>query len=214
MTTRTTLKTEILDDLDRASATDGSRVLAAISAAIKFYQPRRFFFNESRSVTFSTVDGTDSYDFGTGEEITTEFYTMDAVYVLETPQQHQLSPIDYRALELLIDSTGPTEGRPRRYAYINRALRLYPVPDAVYTMRVVGHIKAAEPATDDTANNVWFTEAYELIHCRAKALLYAHAYEDPNMAMIMRAAEADALQALNAATQSKIGTGQIIPTHF
>jgi hypothetical protein len=212
MTTRGALKTEILDDIDRSG--DGTRVLAAISSAIKFYQPKRFWFNESRSVTFSTVDGTDTYDFASDGEITTEFYKIDAALVLEGTQQHCLTPIDYLDLELLIDSSSPTEGRPYRYAYINRALRLYPVPDAVYTIRLTGHIKAAEPAADDTADNVWFTEAYELIRCRAKAYLYAHVYEDTERAAIMRAAETEAYNALRDATGSKIGTGHIIPTQF
>lgn len=213
MTTRTTLKAEIIDDLERDATADGARVLSAISSAIKFYQPKRFWFNESRGITFNTVDGTDSYDFGSGQEITTEFYKIDGVYVTENGQQYELSPRDYRELETLIDTT-PTEGRPHSYAYINRALRLYPVPDAVYSIRLVGHIKAAEPASDGEADNVWMTEAYELIRCRAKWYLSTHVFPNPAMALSMRQAESDALLALRGATQDKIGTGHIIPTQF
>lgn len=211
MTTRGTLKTEILDDIDRSG--DGTRVLSAISSAIKFYQPQRFFFNESRSITFPTVDGTDTYAFSSTGAITTEFYTIDGVFVLDGTNQLRLSPVDYLQLEELMEST-PAEGRPTRYAYINRALRLYRCPDAVYTMRIDGHIKAAEPAADDTADNVWFTEAYELIRCRAKAYLYAHVYEQPDMAAIMQAAEQQALKALRLASTSKLATGQLVPTEF
>lgn len=213
MTTRTTLKNEIIDDLERDASADSARVLSAISSAIKFYQPKRFFFNESRDVTFSTVDGTSLYDFGTGQEITTEFYRIDAAYVTQNGQQYELKARDYRDLEILIDTT-PMEGRPWSYAYINRALRLYPVPDAVYTVRLVGHIKAAEPATDDTADNVWFTEAYELIRCRAKWYLSTHVFPNAAMALSMRQAESDALRALQSATADRTGTGHIIPTQF
>lgn len=213
MTTRGTMKTEIADDMERDVTADGSRILAAISAAIKFYQPKRFFFNESRSVTFSTVAGTDTYDFGSGEEITTEFYRIDACVLTDGSNNHFLHPRDYRELETLIEASS-TQNRPRNYAYISRALRLYPVPDAVYTVRLTGHARVAEPAADDTANNAWFVEAYELIRCRAKAYLYAHVFPDANMAVIMKQAEAEALSALQSATYDRVGTGQIVPTDF
>ena len=213
MTTRSAMKTEIIDDMERDATADGARVLSAISTSIKFYQPKRFFFNESRSVTFNTVASTDTYDFGTGQEITTEFYKIDGVYVTENGNVHELNVRDYRDLEVLIDSNA-NEGRPWSYAYINRALRLYPVPDAIYSVRVVGHVKLAEPATDNEADNLWFTEAYELIRCRSKAYLYTHVFPKPEMAAMMRIAEKDALDALKGATQDRTGTGQIVPTQF
>jgi hypothetical protein len=213
MTTRSALKSEIIDDMDRDATADGSRVLAAISAAIKFYQPKRFFFNESRSVTFSTVNGTSDYDFGSGEEITTEFYRIDAAVITESNNNHFLSVRDYRDLEILLDGNA-TSGRPWSYAYINRALRLYPKPDDAYTVRLTGHVKVAEPSTDDEADNLWFTEAYELIRCRAKAYLFAHVWTNPEQAAVMRVAEADARLSLQGATHDKTGAGTIIPTHF
>lgn len=213
MTTRSAMKTEIIDDMERDASADGARVLSAISSAIKFYQPKRFFFNESRSVTFNTVASTDTYDFGAGQEVTTEFYKIDGIYVTESGNIHELSVRDYRDLEILIDSNA-NEGRPWSYSYINRALRLYPVPDAIYSVRVVGHVKAAEPETDNEAGNVWFTEAYELIRCRSKAYLYTHVFPKPEMAALMRIGEKDALEALRGATQDKIGTGHIVPTQF
>lgn len=213
MTTRGTLKSEIIDDMERDATADGARVLSAISSAIKFYQPKRMFFNESRAVTFSTVASTDSYDFGTGEEITTEFYKIDGAYVTDGTNIYHLVQRDYRDFETLIDGSA-TQNRPTDFAYIGRALRLYPVPDAVYTVRLTGHIKAAEPAADDTAGNVWFTEAYELIRCRAKAYLYAHVFPDPGMASVMVEAERSAYGALRAATTDRTGTGQLVPTMF
>jgi len=208
MTTRSIMLAEMADDMERS---DSTAFTNKINAAIRHYQPTRFWFNESRSITFSTVDGTDTYGFGT--DITTEFYTIDGVYIVEGGRQHCVRAVDYSDLETLIETT-PQEGRPFQRAFINRSLRFYPCPDAVYTVRVIGHIKAAAPATDDEANNVWMTEAYDLIMSRAKAELYAHRYEDPNNAQIMRAAEEDALYRLNKAGQSKIGTGQIVPTQF
>jgi hypothetical protein len=213
MTTRGTLKTEILDDMERSATTDGARVLSAISTAIKFYQPKRFFFNESRSITFSTVAGTGTYSFGASEAITTEFYRIDGVFILEGTNQHRVKLVDYLVLEELIENPA-AEGRPTCYGFINRAMRFYRAPDAVYTVRIDGHIKAAEPAEDSTADNVWFTEAYELIRSRAKAYLYAHVYMDPQMAALMRQAESEAFGVLRAASTDKLASGDIVPTTF
>lgn len=207
------MKAEIIDDMERDATTDGARVLSAISSAIKFYQPKRFFFNESRSITFSTVDGTDTYSFGTGLAITTEFYAIDGVFILEGTNQHRVKPVNYLSLEELIEST-PAKGRPTSYAFINRALRFYRCPDAVYTVRIDGHIKAAEPAADATADNVWFTEAYELIRCRAKAYLYAHVWPDADMFGAMKGMESEALAILRSATDDKVGTGFLEATEF
>lgn len=213
MTTRAALKTEILDDLERDASADGARVLSAISAAIKHYQPKRFFFNESRSVTFSTEADKWQYTFGTSGDITTEFYRIDAVFVTENGNNYEMCQRDYREMELLND-TNATTNRPYDWAYIGQSVVLYPVPDGVYTVRLTGHIKAAEPAADDTAGNVWFTEAYELIRCRAKSYLYAHVYPDPGMAQMMQVAEASALRALRSATMDRVSTGNVEPTSF
>lgn len=210
MTTRGTMRAEIEDDTLRS---DTTAINSKIALAVGYYQPKRFWFNESRSVTFSTVDGVDSYDFGAGQEITTEFYTIDSVYVTEDGRQHDVSRRDYRALETLIDTT-PDEGRPYCYAYVNRALRFYPVPDAIYTVRVTGHIKIASPAADDTAANEWMVEAYDLIMARAKAKLYADRWEDPINAAVQVEIERQELLRLRSATTSKVGSGQLIPTQF
>lgn len=213
MTTQTAMLAEIQSDTERDSSADVTAMRNKIAAAIRHYQPSRFWFNESRSVTFPTVDGTDLYRFGSGLEITTEFYRIDGVYVEEGGRQHRVRVCDYSELETLIDTT-PQEGRPFKYAYINRALRFYPCPDQIYTVRLTGHIKIAPPAADGEADNPWMTEAYDLIMSRTKAELYAHRWEDPINASIMVQAEKGALTTLETATGSKIGTGQIVPTQF
>lgn len=213
MTTRATMQTEILADLRRSSAQLGSQTLSAISAAIKFYQPQRFWFNESRSVTFNTVQSQSVYTFGTSGDITTEFYRIDGGVITEDSDNRPLRRGDYVALETMIDGNS-TEGRPTRFAYIAKSLRLYPVPDAAYAVRLFGHIKLAEPENDNDTGNDWFVEAYELIKCRAKAYLGAHVLMDLNMAAVMRAAEQDAFKALKKATTDKVATGTLVPTQW
>lgn len=213
MTTRATLKTEILDDLERDSAADGTRVLAAISSAIKYFQPRRFFFNESRSTTFNTVADQSIYTFGTGNDITQEFYKIDLAVLEDTNTDYVMKRRDYRDIEVLNDA-GATSNRPYNYDYFDRSLMLYPIPDAAYTIRLTGHIKYAEPEADGEENNEWFTEAYELIRSRAKLILYTHVYPDMEGRQTMKIAEREALTSLESGTDAKIASGCLEPTTF
>lgn len=208
MTTRAIMLAEMADDMERS---DSSAFTNKINAAIRHYSPKRFWFNESRSVTFSTVASTDTYAFST---IGTEFYKIDGIYVtIAAGDVRELQRVDYSYLERTA-SADTTTGEPDVYAYINRAIRLWRNPDAVYSTRILGHVKLAAPATDDEADNLWMTEAYDLIMCRAKAELYAHRYEDPNNAAVMQQAEASALRRLLGNTTDKVQAGYLEMTEF
>lgn len=209
MTTLATMLAEIQADMERSSASDITAQRAKINAAIRHYQPKRFWFNESRAVTFNTVASTAVYTFAT---IGTEFYKIDGVYLTNGSAITELERVNYTELEP--GQATPTEAAPLAYAYIAKSIRLYDVPDAIYAVRLTGHIKIEAPASDAEADNIWMTEAYDLIMSRAKAELYAHRYEDYSAAQIMRAAEGDALSRLLAATHSNVALGHLEATEF
>jgi len=199
---------EIESDTERS---DSTAIGLKIDAAIRQYQPRRFWFNESRTVTINTVAGTDLYTFVT---IGTEFYRVDSVQVtIGTDDVRHLDRMNYVDLAAIADNNAD-QGEPEAYAYINKAIRLWRNPDAIYSTRVTGHVKVAVPASDAEADNVWMTEAYDLIMSRAKAELYAHRWEDPNSALAMQQAEASALRRLQSATMDKTETGYLEATEF
>lgn len=209
MSTRATMLAEMADDMERS---DPAAFTNKINAAIRHYQPKRFFFNETRSVTFSTVAATDFYAWAA---IGAEFYTIDGVFVTEAGGGNVLPMrvTDYRILEQLIDGSA-TQNLPTNYSYIAGGLRFYAVPDQAYAVRVTGHVKVAAPADDNEANNSWMTEGYDLIMARAKGELYAHRYGDIGMAQVMREAEESAFVRLSAASGKKMGTGSMLPTTF
>lgn len=209
MTTLAIMLTEIQADTERTSADDVTAMRNKIAAAVRQYQPKRFWFNESRSVTFNTVASTAIYTFAT---IGTEFYKVDGAFLTNGSEIIELERVNYTEIEP--GEATPTEAVPMAYAYIAKSVRLYDVPDAIYAVRLTGHIKIAPPASDAEADNIWMTEAYDLIMCRAKAELYAHRWEDPANAQIMRAAEGDALQRLLGATHDKVATGYLELTEF
>lgn len=199
---------EIESDTERS---DTAAIRNKIAAAIRKHQRRRFWFNESRDATFNTVIDQADYAFGT--EITPEFYAVDGLFLTEGSNVYSLKPADYRSLEILLDAN-TTSALPVSYAYIDRKLRIYPYPDAVYSTRITGHVKIAIPTADEDADNEWFTEAYDMIMAWAKAELYAHRWEDPTQAAVQRAVYTEALSDLIATTNTKVGTGSIRPTQF
>jgi hypothetical protein len=211
MTTKAIMIAEIESDTERS---DTTAIGKKIDAAIRHYQPRRLFFNESRSITFSTVASTDTYRFGAGLEITTEFYRIDGAWItIAAEDVRELTRRNYTDLEGTADNN-TDEGEPSDYAFINEAIRLWRNPDAIYSVRLMGHIKVAAPASDAETGNAWMVEGYDLIMSRAKAELYAHRWEDPGNAQLMRVAEMDALSRLQSASMDMVENGYLESTEF
>lgn len=218
MTTRALLKATILDDMHRTSVADGTRVINEISTAIKFYQPRRFFFNDTRAITFSTVASTDVYPFNTPPStvgtVGAEFYRIDGVWItISSTDIRELVQVHPDDMEESADED-TTTGEPSEWSYMDRSFRLWRKPDAIYSVRLMGHIKLAEPATDAETGNSWMTEAYELLRARAKYMLALHVWDDPELAARMKIAIGEAEGALISATFDKFRTGFVTATEF
>lgn len=215
MTTLAIMLAEIQADTGRTATAQVTAMRSKIAAAIRHYQAKRFYFNETRAATFNTVAGTDTYAFNTATTTGTipyEFYKIDGVWVaFAAGDVREMDVMDYALIEAEADSV-TSNSQPSAYAWVNKALRFdYPF-DAVYAVRIGGHLKIAAPATDAETDNPWMTEAYDLIMARAKAELYAHKWEDPNNAALMVQAEASALKVLQEATNDKERTGYVTPS--
>lgn len=204
------MKARIVDELARADLS--TQIAYAISDAISFYQGERFIFNESRDVTFSTVAGQDFYGTAANAAIPT-LWAFDylILYLGSIPW-----PVKRRTpLEVeILNNNGLVSGQPYNFAWYNKQIRLGPVPDAVYTMRVAGLITYAAPATDAEANNPWMTDAEKLIRSRAKYELALNVTQDTEMAQIMAAQVTETFDQLKGATNRLTGTGQVEPTQF
>lgn len=206
MTTLGTMIAEIEDDSERS---DTAAIRSKIQQAIRYFQPRRFWFNETRSNTFSTVVNQTDYSIAT----VGDFYTFDALYLVESNGEvDALKRRDYRWSETLEGNV--TSNQPYSWAYIDKTMRLYPPPDAVYTMRPTGHLKIAAPATDDEADNEWMIYAYDLIMYRARASLEANRWLNPQAALMFNQMEEIEFRKLMAEGAKRIGTGETIPTQF
>lgn len=216
MSTQADLRARILADLERDQATWGAMIDEAIGDAITFHQSKRFYFNESRTVTFVTVAGTDMYTFNTPTLVGTigaEFYKIDEVNIVIGGSVTRLRRTNYDWLEQTADNN-TSQGQPYDYAYVGRQMRIYPIPDQIYTIRIIGHQKFDAPVDDTVTDNVWMNEGFELIRSRAKAQFAMHVIEDEALAQRMQIMERSAMGALREATYRKVEGGMIIPTQF
>ena len=210
MTTKTILKARIADDLARSDLT--VQIGEAIDDAINHYKEKRFFWNETRLATFVTVAGTSTYTSSEDADIPL-FVELDAVMLNDGTNTYNLRLVTPEEIEGLLDSSA-SSGRPYNYSYYEESFRLYPIPDAVYTVRPIGLIEKAGPATDGEANNVWMLNAFELIRCKAKGLLAQHVIIDTELAAIAYAAEQVAYQMLRRKSSKKQGGSGIEATSF
>lgn len=205
------MKAEIADDLLRSDLT--TQIAEAITAAITHWQAERFFFNESRLNTFATVATQSTYTSSDDADVP-NFFELDYVKLIDSGGIiYTMLRQDPEDMEDLL-FTGTSSGRPYSYAYWEESFRLFPIPDAVYTIRPVGHVLKAAPATDGEANNVWMVAGYDLIKAEAKKRLLKNKELNIDLARVEAGSVDEALSRLYRLSSKKTATGHIRPTQF
>jgi hypothetical protein len=154
----------------------------AVSTAIDAYQSEPWAFSETRNTTFQTVVGDEFY----GEELC-DLIKIDYVKLIVGTTPYTLEAGDPSQIESW-SQTATIEGEPTTYVWYGDEMRLYPVPNDEWTVRVAGTFKVAEPDDDDEADNAWMTTAERLIRSRAKWELAMHVLMDEELAARMSAA--------------------------
>lgn len=204
------MKADIADELARPDLT--TQIASKIAEAIDFYQPERFFFSESRDFLFSTTTGK-------------EFYTE-----ADIPGISVLNGFDYIILYIgsipwplarrtdveieVLNQNGLMRGQPWSWSYFNQQLRLGPVPDLTYQMRIACHQYVAPPANDNVTGNAWMTSAEKLIRSYAKSQLYLHVIRNRDMAAVMQGEADAAYDMLKGKTNKLVGRGIVAPMEF
>ncbi|TGD94061.1 hypothetical protein [Methylobacterium nonmethylotrophicum] len=193
---------EIEDDIERADLNRQVRI--AVDRAIRHYQPERFGFNE-RVLTFVTMPGVDVYAGGDLGEIA-DLYAVDTLVLIQNDQPWPLRRVPESDIETRQDAASLAQ--PCRFSFFDRSIRLDPVPDAAYTMRLTGHVKIAAPATDD-ATSPWVDEAGTLIAAWAKRHLAQNSLRNPAMAQIQDGAVRQAFNELRGRANRAASAGVI-----
>ena len=203
MTTLAAMKTRIAQEVRRKAYASTETLMQtgidnAIATAIDAYQDERFYFNERRSSTFTTVASQEFYDEDDDADIGL-IIKIDYITIDINDNTYELIPdyplsIEARATAL------SSPGLPGWYIFYNRQIRLYPVPADAYTVRIAGVYKYAAPASDSETDNFWMTDAERLIRSRAKYELALHVLRDMELAQTMSSAVTEALDQMRRKT--------------
>lgn len=197
MGTLAVLKSRIASELHRSDLT--TSIASAIADAVLHYQSKPFRFNEAIG-TFATVAGTERYtdlsDVGSIDEVT----------VTVNGRKVPLDEWTNGYMEAIATTTN-TQSQPWAWAWYAEQLRLYPVPDAAYTVTVSYTKQFGVPATD-ADSNVWTTQAEALIRHAAKKRLYRDVTHDLEAASTAESAEDEALRSLTKDT-NRLASGPL-----
>jgi hypothetical protein len=208
MGTLAQLKARIASDLTRDDL--ASQIANVVSDSLKFYARERFWFNQSRNLTFNTVIGQVAY--GAADlTIIPNIVRIDALYL---PQNQSITPLDrYEPDDFEVIAGGMSGGgKPTAYTYVDQTIRLWPTPGAVTPMRLHAFYKLPDLADGDS--NAWTDDAEELIRSHAKMLLYMDVLEDDPNAQRMATKIPVLLDGLRSETSARMATGRIKGTEF
>lgn len=208
------MKADIAAEIGRPDLTN--QIASKIAEAIDFYQPERFVFSESRDFTFNTSTGQEFYGETTAPIAvagmsTFQFFDYVILYIGSIPW-----PIAHRTdVEIeVLNQNGLMRGQPWNWSYYNEQLRLGPVPDTSYQLRIAAHAYVAPPANDSATGNPWMTFAEKLIRSRAKYELFLHVIRNMEMAEAMASAVTEAYERLKGQANRLVGRGLMAPMEF
>ncbi len=191
MATLLDVKQRIIAETHRDDLEDdyASLLQTHIERACEYHADTKFWFNST--ITTATTTG--------GSASVTVPATVRIVERVTVPSLDLELQED--TLDRLCEGTG--YGEPRRYAYLNGTLRLYPIPGAAYTLNIYGVAQVDAPASDAT-ENVWTDEAQDLIVAHTKMTLYRGLLRDAGGVELAQAEVIDALNRLRRETARKL----------
>jgi hypothetical protein len=163
MSTYGAMQARIADDLIDVSVTN-AQIKAAIQTAIKHYERKPFYFNQKIDGTFSTVATQEYYGAAALADIPNIVHVRSANVTINGSKR-KLSPYDFQVVDDGQD--GSVTGDPYAYTTFNQQIRLYPIPNNVFTVKMSYVYKLAALSADGDTN-AWMTEAEELIRQAAK----------------------------------------------
>lgn len=193
MATLGEIKTRIIAETQRddLSGDLATQLLIHIQGACEHYSDEKFWFN-SIIASAVTVAGTATVNVPA---------TMRRVDRVTIPAYYT-ELIETTLVDMHYDTV---QSIPRGYAYYNDALKLYPIPDAVYTLELTGLAQVDAPSADGDTS-IWTEEAQDLIVARAKMTLYRDQFRDPEGVQLAAGAAVDAMNKLKRETARRLET--------
>lgn len=205
------LVSRIQDEIDDTTDEYLQQVQKCIFSAIRYCERESFYFNQSRDIVFLTEKGRGRYGEEDNYHIATAVQIKD-VYREESGFKERLELISPSHMETKMAHVH--EGRPTVYSYFDKALFVHPIPDSIYTMRMILTPMRVDEIQDIDELGVWFTDGFDLIRARAKYELYMHYLKDSDAAARSLLDFEDQLRVLRYETSKRQNCDRIIPTEF
>lgn len=194
------LKSRVADELWQRTDLD-SQIAAAILRAIEHYATTRFWFNEGTG-TVNTVSGNQYVTLPSG------LRTEDKVFATVGGNHYELCKREFDELEVWYGASD-TSGQPMDYAIRDGQARIFPKPNAAYTITFTG-IFDQTALSDDSDTNDWCTGiAQDLIVSRAKFTITRDILLDDKQMAMSRMAEMEALNRLRSETHMRVADGRV-----
>lgn len=179
MATYAEVQAMILNDLHRADIT--AEVQTAMSNVLPKLRMDRYWFNELAG-NFTTSTNSE-YDLGAALP---GFLTIDEIRVWDNGTPYVLMRSHWQ--DLYTEDESDTTGCPTHWAVHHQMMRLYPSPDASYSVEAIG--------LRDLSLTAWCSYAPTLVRAAAEVELYAlvtHDMEGAQRAMEIAKAEREYL---------------------
>jgi hypothetical protein len=212
MTTLADLKATIADEVDDTVSEYADQIQTAILAAIRYCERETFYFNQTRDETFNTVASQGWYDSTDNANIAT-LVKIQRLYINDGGEISDLIRSIPDELEVLNDSTAAS-GRPTNWTYFGQKIRLYPIPDAVYEIRMQLGPYRLSALANDSDTNAWLSEALDMVKARAKYILGKDTLKEAALAAEALNDYQDQRSVLKAETAQRQGRGYFVPTRF
>jgi hypothetical protein len=214
MTTFSDIKEAIADDIDDTTGEYAAQISTAVLAAIRYCERRTYYFNETRDVTFPTVQGQEWYAAADNANIPTLVHIVDAWSEDSNGDRDPLRRMTPQDMELLSDNSASI-GEPYAFTYFGQRIRIYPIPgDTIYTIRLQLGPYRLTTLSADSDTNAWLSEAYDMVKARAKYILAKDTLKDAVIAAEALNDFNDQDMALASETTSRNARGYVCATDF
>lgn len=191
--TLATTRNKLLDELDRTGQLT-SQAHRYINEAVEFYKKDAFAFNEELATSHTTANNEYlALPIDWGEE-----YTIS----LDATGNGDYYPLNYRTyeeMEMLYIAAGQYTGIPIDYTIFREQIRLGPIPDSSYPVKMAYRVEPAT-ATAEAQTNIFLTRANHLIKSRAGKFMSKHVLKDKDKSNSYAVDEMEALAKLRGLT--------------
>lgn len=172
-----TMRTRIADEMANDGDITASHINNAIRTAIRHYEREPFWFNQKVG-TFVTVAAQEYY----GSADLADIPNMVRIDVLDTGAggtKARLRGMDNASIDDVQD--GSVTGEPEFYSRYEDKIRLFPIPNGVFTV-TARYVTKFAALVSDGDSNAWVNECEELIRQAAKRIICTDILHDDAMA--------------------------------